>query len=188
MGISSRLVTTGLSYYGIHRQNSSIQTCFGVSEGPVFPATSKVRNCAGSQKEIVVGAGGGSTPSMFLDSEKNKSLALFRKPWLSMRIPPHCKGRCARSSRHARRGGDGRGNSQQARKSVRTNERLADVKSQGPDTPMLVSARDNASHCTGHGGQQARRTRETAYKREDHRAGKAGCSRLHLWYLPPAFF
>src|SRR4051794_32578991 len=51
---------------------------------------------------------------------------------------------------------------------------LADVKSQGPDTPMLVSSRDGADVPRGDGGQQARRTRETAYKREDRRAGKAG--------------
>ena len=37
------------------------------------------------------------------------------------------------------------------------------------------------SHRAGDGGQKARRTRETAYKRENRRAGKAGLSRLSLW-------
>jgi len=63
-----------------------------------------------------------------------------------------------------------------------------DVKSQRADTPMLVSSRDGADVPCGDGGQQARCTRQTAYKREDRRAGKAGRFRLHLWYLPPAFF
>ncbi|WP_172889719.1 hypothetical protein [Bradyrhizobium sp. ORS 285] len=65
---------------------------------------------------------------------------------------------------------------------------LADVKSQRPDTPTLVSSRDGTDVLRGDGGQEARRTRETAYKREDHRAGNAGVFRLCLWYLPPAFF
>jgi hypothetical protein len=37
-------------------------------------------------------------------------------------------------------------------------------------------------------GQESPVPGETAYKREDHRAGNAGMSRLHLWFLPRAFF
>jgi hypothetical protein len=59
----------------------------------------------------------------------------------------------------------------------------ADVKSQGPDTPTLVSSAMRVSALSltrrsfasrGYGGQKARRTRETAYKRENRRAGNAG--------------
>ena len=96
------------------------------------------------------------------------------------------EGRCARSSRHARRGGGGRGRSQRLLLEGADERSVADVKSQRPDTPMLVSRAD--AQASRNGGQKARRTRETAYKREAHRAGNAGMSRLNLWYLPPAFF
>ncbi len=47
-----------------------------------------------------------------------------------------------------------------------TNGWIVDVKSQGPDTPTLVSrSRRRLRRCVDNGGQQARRTRETAYKR-----------------------
>ena len=42
------------------------------------------------------------------------------------------------------------------------------------------------THRADHGGQQARRTRETVYKREDTAQGMPDV-RLNLWYLPPAF-
>jgi hypothetical protein len=70
---------------------------------------------------------------------------------------------------------------------AQTTGMIADVKSQRPDTPMLVSRPYRASHGMGNGGQQARRTRETAYKREDIAQGMP-VDRLCLWYLPPAFF
>jgi hypothetical protein len=64
---------------------------------------------------------------------------------------------------------------------------VADVKSRGPGIPTLMPSSP---------GMMIRRvtvatsrhTGESAYKREDHRAGNAGMSRLNLWYLPPAFF
>ncbi|NPV21676.1 hypothetical protein [Bradyrhizobium aeschynomenes] len=50
---------------------------------------------------------------------------------------------------------------------------IADVKSQRPDTPKLVSTAQGASLVAAW-WPTSRRTRETAYKREDHRAGNAG--------------
>ncbi|CCD84830.1 hypothetical protein BRAO285_1270060 [Bradyrhizobium sp. ORS 285] len=49
----------------------------------------------------------------------------------------------------------------------------ADVKSQRPDTPKLVSTAQCASIVAAW-WPTSRRTRETAYKRQNHRAGKAG--------------
>jgi hypothetical protein len=43
--------------------------------------------------------------------------------------------------------------------------RFADVKSRGPDTPMLVSRDDARKRIVANGGQQARCTEEIAYKR-----------------------
>ena len=48
---------------------------------------------------------------------------------------------------------------------VRTNDALADVKSRGPDTPMLVSRDGVRDARRRHGGQQARCTEEIAYER-----------------------
>ena len=47
---------------------------------------------------------------------------------------------------------------------ARTNGSLRTAKSCGPDTPTLVSSARRASALSRHGGQQARRTRETTYK------------------------
>ena len=114
---------------------------------------------------------------------KRRAGPLRRKNLLSF-FPKSCmisasrlidEGRCARSSRHARRGGDGR----EAAGSVLARGRTAghaDVKSQRPDTPTLVSSATRSCALSRHGGQKARRTRETAYKRENRRAGNAGCS------------
>ncbi len=54
-----------------------------------------------------------------------------------------------------------------------------------PDADAKLAGDDDPA---GDGGQQARCTEESAYKREDRRAGNAGMPRLNLWYLPPAFF
>ena len=94
------------------------------------------------------------------------------------------EGRCARSSRHARRGGGGRERSQRPLLEGADERSVADVKSQRPDTPMLVSRAD--AQASRNGGQKARRTRETVYKREDTAQGMPDV-RLNLWYLPPAF-
>jgi hypothetical protein len=79
-------------------------------------------------------------------SENNNSIALFRKSCLSPAIPPQREGRCARSSRHARRGSGGREGSRAGSKEHADEGSLADVKSQRPDTPMLVS-RAMRKHC-----------------------------------------
>ncbi len=69
---------------------------------------------------------------------------------------------------------------------ARTNGRLADVKAYGPGAPMLApSPRVMIPPATVAKSRTPGRVRS---KRENHRAGKAGRSRLHLWYLPPAFF
>ncbi len=98
---------------------------------------------------------------------------------------PSKKGRCARSSRHAGRGAMAVFVPQRAL-CTRTNGRLADVKAYGPGAPMLApSPRVMIPPATVAKSRTPGRVRS---KRENHRAGKAGRSRLHLWYLPPAFF
>ncbi len=72
--------------------------------------------------------------------------------------------------------------------STRTTASMRTVKSRGPDTPKLVSSAMRASALSRYGGQKARRTGEIAKQPLDHRAGNAGCSRLNLWFLLPAFF
>ncbi|CCD87075.1 hypothetical protein BRAO285_220019 [Bradyrhizobium sp. ORS 285] len=96
--------------------------------------------------------------------------------------PSRLKPRGVARDRHDTRGGD----AVAARdRSVLSNEgaderSVADVKSQRPDTPKLVFPVACASIVAAW-WPTSRRTRETAYKREDHRAGNAGCSRLNLW-------
>ncbi|MGC2780095.1 MAG: hypothetical protein WA418_31090 [Bradyrhizobium sp.] len=70
---------------------------------------------------------------------------------------------------------------------VRTNDVFADVKLQGSDTSTLVSRTMRESALSRMAANKPS-ARKPAYKREDHRAGRAGRSRLNLWYLPPAFF
>jgi hypothetical protein len=48
---------------------------------------------------------------------------------------------------------------------ARTNAAVTDVKSRGPDTPMLVSSAMRLKRVVANGGQQARCTEEIAYKR-----------------------
>ncbi len=99
---------------------------------------------------------------------------------------PSKKGRCARSSRHAGRGAMAVRCRSVGRGLARTNGRLADVKAYGPGAPMLApSPRVMIPPATVAKSRTPGRLRS---KRENHRAGKAGRSRLHLWYLPPAFF
>ncbi len=68
-------------------------------------------------------------------------LSLFRKLCFSVAIPPQPEGRCARSSRHARRGAVAAMEPQRVLMDARTKRLGADVKSQRADTPMLVSPR-----------------------------------------------
>ena len=70
----------------------------------------------------------------------------------------------------------------------RADERLmADVKSRGPGAPTLaLSLRVMIPKATV--ANKPGTPRRARYKRENHRAGNAGMSRLNLWYLPPAFF
>src|SRR3954447_22329065 len=51
---------------------------------------------------------------------------------------------------------------------------------------LVLRSRRRLRRRADHGGQTARRTRETAYKREDIAQGMP-VDRLYLWYLPPAF-
>ncbi len=105
------------------------------------------------------------------------SLSSYRKMCLSPAIPPQREGRCARSSRHARRGCGGRESSRAGSREHADERSLADVKSQRPDTPMLVfRSRRRSRRRADHGGQKARRTRETAYKRETAAQGMPECS------------
>ncbi len=104
-------------------------------------------------------------------------------------LPPSrliAEGRCARSSRHARRGCGGRERSQRLLTRARTND-LSRTRSRSGLTPRCWCQQRNAQALSRHGGQQARRTRATAYKREDTAQGMPDV-RLNLWYLPPAFF
>ncbi len=113
-------------------------------------------------------------------------LSFFQKLCSIPRIPLHEEGRCARSSRHAGRGAMAVRCRSVGRGLARTNGRLADVKAYGPGAPMLApSPRVMIPPATVAKSRTPGRVRS---KRESHRAGKAGRSRLHLWYLPPAFF
>ncbi len=80
--------------------------------------------------------------------------------------------------RHDTRGGDAVAARVRASSREHADERsLADVKSQRPDTPMLVlRSRGRSRRRADHGGQKARRTRETAYKRETAAQGMPECS------------
>ncbi|WP_316231601.1 hypothetical protein [Bradyrhizobium sp. SZCCHNR1051] len=71
---------------------------------------------------------------------------------------------------------------------TRTNGDARTVKSRGPDTPMLVSRAMRASALSRMVANKPGAPRRSRSSRSNRRAGKAGCFRLHLWYLPPAFF
>ncbi len=100
---------------------------------------------------------------------------------------PTAKGRSARSSRHAGRGAMAAMEPQRVLSGC-ADERLgADVKSQRPDTPKLVSTAQCASIVAAW-WPTSRRTRATAYKREtvaQGRPGVLGCTcgtcRLHFF-------
>ena len=63
-----------------------------------------------------------------------------------------------------------------------------DVKSQGPDTPMLVlPAQCAQAHCRAMVANKPGAPGRLRISVKTIAQGKAGRSRLHLWYLPPAF-
>jgi hypothetical protein len=70
------------------------------------------------------------------------------------------------------------------------------VKSRGSGIPVLMPRAMRFTHCRGRDDAKHRRKTgarqpvpgKSAYKPQNHRAGKVGTFRPNLWYLPPAFF
>ncbi|CCD85218.1 protein of unknown function [Bradyrhizobium sp. ORS 285] len=98
-------------------------------------------------------------------------------------VLPHAEGR---TRRHERRVRDAVPLIMSDALSAQTTGMMADVKSQRPDTPKLVSPRNARQRVVAEWWPTSRRARETAYKREDTAQGMPD-ARLNLWYLPPAF-
>jgi len=64
----------------------------------------------------------------------------------------------------------------------------ADVKSRGPGIPTLMPSLRVMMIPTATVAKEPGAPRRARYKRENHRAGKAGLIRLNLWFSPRAFF
>jgi hypothetical protein len=73
--------------------------------------------------------------------------------------------------------------------SCRSRTRLSrTAKPCGPGAPTLaLSSSRRVTHLAGDGDKRARSPGRARSKSSNHRAGKAGCSRLSLWFLPRAF-
>ncbi len=65
---------------------------------------------------------------------------------------------------------------------------VADVKSRGPGIPMLMPSSRVMMILPTTVAKEPGAPRRARYKRENHRAGKAGLIRLNLWFSPRAFF
>ncbi len=117
--------------------------------------------------------GEGSRLPVTQHSAIQKILAIFPNPCSSLAIPPHCGG-ALRAIVTTREAGMRWPREIAASSHEGADERsLADVKSQRPDTPKLVSSAMRASALSPW-WPTSRCTRETAYKRSTHRAGNAG--------------
>jgi hypothetical protein len=124
---------------------------------------------------------------------RNISIAFFPKLWFDPRIPSQ-RGGASRSSRTSGAGCGGRVGSQHG---FHADERSdATVKSRGSGIPVLMPRAMRFTHCRGRDDAKHRRKTgarqpvpgKSAYKPQNHRAGKVGTFRPNLWYLPPAFF
>jgi len=93
--------------------------------------------------------------------------------------PASARGTYARSSRYVGWGCGGRVGSQRDW-IMPTNDIDADVKSCGPGAPVLALNRRRRLRVTPMTGAIEPVPGEITYKRENHRAGNAGC-RLYLW-------
>ncbi len=124
--------------------------------------------------------------SIFI-SANYKSIALFRKSWLSVRIPPHAEGRSARSSRHARRGAMAAMEPQRVLTDARTNgstrtrsRRVLIPRSWYQVHVEARFARMMVANKPGAPGRLRISVKTIAQGMP--------VDRLCLWYLPPAFF
>ena len=130
------------------------------------------RKTAGVEKLI---SRGSSRRSRVRGRSGEKFVFRFCRNRGSCSYPASARGAYARSSRYARRGCGGRVGSQRDL-IMPTNDIDTDVKSCGPGLPVLRSSRSQRSRVAPTTGAIEPVPGEITYKRENRRAGNAGCS------------